>query len=133
MDALNFTAGITKERWGCRAAKGGVTIGGKFYKGGQFCPDSLSDDMVALMTCPASPLKPVKLMGSSRQTAWATRLRAEKLAIVEARMVAMLHEVGREKGIGVLVAAYQYKDLAATRQLLIEEPEAAVIIDAFAR
>lgn len=55
MDAMNFAAGLVIRDRYTRAAKGGTTIGGKFYRGGQFCPAALPDDLASLLAPEVSP------------------------------------------------------------------------------
>src|SRR4051794_10435377 len=54
----NFTAGIIVTDRYCRAPRGGTVIGGKLYKGGQFTPNCLPDDMAALLAdAPPAPAR----------------------------------------------------------------------------
>lgn len=66
------TTTATTDRIINRAPKGGAVcpISGRFYRGGQFMPLAPADVVV----------KPAALEGSSRQVAWAERLRKAELA-----------------------------------------------------
>ncbi len=98
-----------RNRHGLRAPKGGCTVNGKFYAGGQFC----------LPYNPADPhglnSKPVRLTGSSRQVAWAFRLRKEAIARLDAQLAASRKSV---------------KPLLIIRHFLVNEADATFFINA---
>jgi hypothetical protein len=103
-----------------RAPKGGMVspINGLFYKGGQFMPAATAGFNAG----------PATLEGSSRQVAWATRLRDEALVKVD-DMLATAHELLKvaawDEAPAIRAAC---RDLAITRHLVKAEKSAAKII-----
>jgi hypothetical protein len=103
-----------------RAPKGGgvSTVNGQFYAGGQFMP------MVAVVV----EVKPAPLAGSTRQVAWANRLRAAALKNLNdeiAVRVAFLNE-GHVESRAIRATL---KRLMVTRHNLMTERSAAAVID----
>ncbi len=108
------------DRFSNRAPKGGAVspINGLFYKGGQFMP----------MATIGFNAGPVRLMGSSRQVAWANRLRAEALAKLDlaiANANALLTVATRKEAPVVRSAL---RTLAITRHTVKATRSAATII-----
>jgi hypothetical protein len=89
-----------------------------FYKGGQFMPTATAGMVAA----------PAKLEGSSRQVAWASRLRNEGLAKLDAMLTdvnAALKVAARHEAPALRTVA---RTLATTRLLVKNERSAARII-----
>jgi hypothetical protein len=104
-----------------RAPKGGAVspINGLFYKGGQFMPMATTGFMAG----------PAKLEGSSRQVAWATRLRDEALAKLDLALInanALLSVADRTEAPAIRSAC---RTLAIVRHAVKCERSAAAIID----
>jgi hypothetical protein len=104
-----------------RAPKGGAgsPINGLFYKGGRFMP----------LATAGFNAGPVTLMGSSRQVAWANRLRAEALAKLDdaiANANALLTVATRKEAPAVRSAL---RTLAITRHTVKATRSAATIIE----
>jgi hypothetical protein len=106
---MTTTNETNRSRHGLRAPKGGCTVNGKFYAGGQFCLPYNPADPHGLNARPAS------LAGSSRQVAWAFRLRKEAIARLDAQLAASRKSV---------------KPLLAVRHRLMTETSASVFINA---
>ena len=103
-----------------RAPKGGAVspINGLYYKGGQFMP----------LAAAGFNAGPVALMGSTRQVAWANRLRAEALAKLDdaiANANALLTVATRQQATAVRSAL---RTLAVTRHAVKATRSAATII-----
>ena len=106
-----------------RAAKGGEVsmVNLKFYKGGQFMP--LAREEVQLLTNPA------RLEGSSRQIAWATRIRSEMLAVAETRLAELLTGMDQVKpGFRPFFQA-EVQKLTVTRHRILTQTDASAFID----
>jgi hypothetical protein len=104
-----------------RAPKGGAvsTVNGRFYAGGQFMP----------MVADVVEFKPAPLAGSSRQVAWADRLRRQALANLDDEIQArMSFVVG---GNRAEAAKYRpiVRKLMVARHALMTERSAANVID----
>jgi hypothetical protein len=104
-----------------RAPKGGAvsTVNGRFYAGGQFMP----------MVAEVVEVKPAPLAGSSRQVAWANRLRRQALANLDDEINARMPSViGRSR-----TEAAEYRPivrrLMIARHALMTERSAANVID----
>jgi hypothetical protein len=96
----------------------GATVNGKFYLGGQFMP----------MVAEVAEFNPAPLAGSSRQVAWANRLRREALANLDDEINARMPSVtGRNKAEA---AEYRpiVRKLMVTRHNLMVESSAANVI-----
>jgi hypothetical protein len=104
-----------------RAPRGGAVspINGLYYKGGQFMP----------MAAAGFVAGPAKLEGSSRQVAWATRLRNEGLAKLDGALMdanALLAVASRKEAPAIRSAC---RTLAITRHCLKAQRSAVAIID----
>jgi hypothetical protein len=103
-----------------RAPKGGAvsTVNGQFYLGGQFMP------MVAVVV----EVRPAPLAGSSRQVAWANRLRAAALVNLDAeiavRQLFLAEGHAESKAIRATL-----KRLIVTRHGLYTERSAGAVIE----
>jgi hypothetical protein len=108
-------------RFSNRAPKGGAVspVNGLFYAGGQFMP------MVALVV----ELKPAPLAGSSRQVAWANRLRREALANLDDEINARLLFLASPRR--TVAAEYRpiVRRLLIARHALMTERSASAVID----
>ena len=102
-----------------RAPKGGAvsTVNGQFYAGGQFMP------MVAVVV----EVKPAPLAGSTRQVAWANRLRREALASLDDEIQARMSFLNSRTDAKVYRPIV--KRLMVTRHHLMTERSAAAVID----
>lgn len=103
-----------------RAPKGGAvsTINGRFYKGGQFMP----------MVAEVVEFKPAPLEGSSRQVAWASRLRREALVSLNAEIAVRVEFLNEGHAEAKQIRA-TVKQLLITRHHLMTERSAAKVID----
>ncbi len=109
------------DRFPNRAPKGGAVspVNGLFYAGGQFMP----------MAVAGLTTGPVRLEGSTRQVAWATRLRDVRLARLDAVLAhanALLSVAPREEAPAIRAAR---RTVAIARHNLKCERSAAAIID----
>jgi hypothetical protein len=113
------TATAKTDRFANRAPKGGAisSVNGQYYLGGQFMP------MVAVVV----EAKPAKLEGSSRQVAWANRLRREELASLDDEINARLLFLANPKDARDVRPAI--KRLLIARHNLMTERSAAKVID----
>jgi hypothetical protein len=102
-----------------RAPKGGAvsTVNGQFYAGGQFMP------MVAVVV----EVKPAPLAGSSRQVAWASRLRREALGRLDDEIQARMSFLNNRTEAKVYRPIV--KRLLIARHKLMTERSAASVID----
>jgi hypothetical protein len=102
-----------------RAPKGGAvsTVNGRFYAGGQFMP------MVAVVVEP----KPAPLAGSSRQVAWANRLRRELLVNLEAEIAVRVEFLNEGHAEAKAIRATLRKMLVVRHGLMTERSAANVI------
>ena len=115
------TSTAKADRFSNRAPRGGMVspVNGIFYKGGRFMP----------MATSGLKSGPVKLEGSTRQVAWATRLRDEGLAKLDKALVeanALLSVATRKEAPAIRSAC---RTLAITRHSLKAQRSAAAIID----
>jgi hypothetical protein len=117
-------ATIKTDRFSNRAPKGGAVslVNGQFYLGGQFMP------MVAKVesTTDTMPAKPATLEGSTRQVAWANRLRAA-LANLNDEISARLLFLNSPKTASEVRPAI--KQLLITRHGLMTERSALRVIE----
>ena len=104
-----------------RAPKGGAvsSVNGRFYRGGWFMP-VVSNPVI---------LKPAKLEGSSRQVAWATRLRDQKLAATEAQLTGLIHGMTTIKPCYRPMVRVEIEQAAALRHRLMRTTSAVQIIE----
>ena len=107
------------DRFSNRAPKGGAVspVNNQFYKGGQFMP---------MLSTPAE-VKPVALEGSSRQVAWANRIRTVALASLNDEIQARLLFLNGPKTDASVRTAI--KALLITRHGLMTERSAAKVIE----
>lgn len=103
-----------------RAPRGGIVspVNGIFYKGGQFLPKSSAPIEV----------KPAPLVGSSRQVAWANRIRREALARIEEdimvrRMFLNDAKIVDEPGVRRAIR----RDSIALHRLMVERSAGSII------
>ena len=101
-----------------RAPKGGMvsSVNGLFYKGGQFVP----------MLSTSTPVKPTPLAGSTRQVAWANRLRTQALANLNDEIHARRLFLNSKKDAKVVRPVVR-KLLIARHKLMTERSAANVI------
>jgi hypothetical protein len=107
-----------------RAPKGGAIspVNGQFYLGGQFMPMVAAEKVETIN-------KPIPLVGSSRQVAWANRLRREALAVLEEEInIRRLFLAGPFKNQSD-DARQSIKPYLIARHNLMTERSASVIID----
>ncbi len=115
------TAVNRADRFSNRAPKGGAVspINGLFYRGGQFMP------MAPAEFKPGLPA----LDGSTAQVLWASRLRREELARLDAelaRVVGLLDAATRREAAAARAEA---RRLAVARHGLMAERSASAVID----
>jgi hypothetical protein len=105
-----------------RAPKGGAisTVNGQWYAGGQFMP------MVPVV----AEVKPATLEGSSRQVAWASRIRREELARVQDEINARLLFLNSPIRKEVAENRKALKGFLAAQYRLMTERSAARLIEA---
>jgi hypothetical protein len=105
-----------------RAPRGGAisSVNGRWYAGGQFLP-AVAD--------PATANKPAALVGSSRQVAWATRLRDAALAAKDAELAGLLFALTAGKPAWALLVRDEYRTGLAERHAMVRETSAAKWID----
>jgi hypothetical protein len=108
------------DRFTNRAPKGGAvsTVNGQFYAGGQFMP------MVAVVV----EVKPAPLAGSSRQVAWANRLRTEALTSLDAEIQVRVEFLNEGHAESRAIRA-TVKRMLIVRHNLMTERSAATVID----
>jgi hypothetical protein len=113
------TATIKTDRFSNRAPKGGAisAVNGQFYLGGQFMP----------MVAEVVEVKPATLEGSSRQIAWANRLRREALANLNDEINARLLFLNSPKTAKEVRPAI--KGLLIARHTLMNEKSASKVIE----
>jgi hypothetical protein len=115
------TATVKTDRYSNRAPRGGAVspINDKFYAGGQWMP----------MASAPVPTGPAPLAGSTRQVAWAARLRREALNRLDdeifARMMALASPFRHERADNRRALV----PLLTARHALTVETSAAKIID----
>jgi hypothetical protein len=104
-----------------RAPRGGAIspVNGRFYAGGQFMP----------MVAEVVELKPAPLAGSSRQVAWANRLRREELARLEDEIAARLLFLNSPIRAEVRENRKALRGFLAARHNLMAERSAARVIE----
>jgi hypothetical protein len=113
------TTTIKADRFSNRAPKGGAVspVNGQFYKGGQFMP----------MVSTPVVVRPATLEGSTRQVAWANRLRCDALVSlqeeIDARLL-FLNSPKTAKGVRPAI-----KRLLIARHALTVERSAARVIE----
>jgi hypothetical protein len=102
-----------------RAPRGGAVspVNGLFYLGGQFMP----------MAAGIVEYKPVPLVGSVRQVAWANRLRREALGRLDDEINARLLFLASPKDARTVRPAI--RRLMVARHALMVERSASVVID----
>lgn len=105
-----------------RAPKGGAIspVNGKFYAGGQFMP----------MVAEVVEVKPVALEGSSRQVAWASRIRREELARVKDEIHARLLFLNSPIRAEVIENRKALRTFLMAQHRLMTERSAAALIQA---
>jgi hypothetical protein len=107
-----------------RAPKGGAIspVNGQFYAGGQFMPMVAAEKVETID-------KPAPMVGSTRQVAWANRLRREALAVLEDEInVRRLFIAGPFKGQAA-DARQSIRPYLIARHRLMTERSAASVID----
>ena len=115
-----MTTSTTKaERFSNRAPKGGAVspVNGQYYLGGQFMP----------MVASIAEVKPALLVGSSRQVAWANRLRRDELARLDDEIHARLLFLASPKEAKAVRPAV--RRLLIARHVLMIERSASIVID----
>jgi hypothetical protein len=115
------TATPKADRFSNRAPRGGAVspVNGRFYPGGQFMP----------MVATVAELKPAPLAGSSRQVAWASRLRREELARLDDEIKARLLFLASPIRAEAAESRKAVRPLLVARHRLMAERSAAVVID----
>ena len=115
------TTAAKADRFANRAPKGGAvsSVNGQFYKGGQFMP----------MAAQVVEVKPAPLAGSSRQVAWANRLRREALAVLEDEINVRRLILADPHGADTTATRRGVKRLLIARHDLMTEMSAAAVID----
>jgi len=113
------TAATKTDRFSNRAPRGGAVslVNGLYYKGGQFMP----------MASTPVETKPAPLAGSTRQVAWANRLRVVALANLDDEIHARLMGLSNAKEAKTVRPAI--KRLLIARHRLVTERSAATVID----
>lgn len=117
-----MTTSTTKaDRFINRAPKGGAVspVNGRFYAGGQFMP----------MAAEVVEVKPAPLAGSSRQVAWAGRIRREALAVLEDEINVRLLILADPHGADTKATREGIKRLLISRHGLMTERSASTLID----
>lgn len=117
------TATAKADRFINRAPKGGAvsSVNGQWYAGGQFMP------MVAKVEVEAP--KPAPMVGSSRQVAWANRLRREALAVLADEINVRRLFVADPRGTDVKATRAGLRRLLIEEHKLMGERSAAAVID----
>jgi hypothetical protein len=104
-----------------RAPKGGAIspVNGRFYAGGQFMP----------MVAEVVEVKPAALEGSTRQVAWANRLRREELARLDEEVAARVAFLNSPIKAEVAASRKAVKPLLIARHNLMTERSASAVIE----
>jgi hypothetical protein len=111
------------DRYSNRAPKGGAVspINGQFYAGGRWMP--MTAEVVEVVA------KPAPLAGSSRQVAWASRLRREELANLDDEIHARILFLASPIRAEVSANRKAVKPLLIARHRLMSERSAAKVIE----
>jgi hypothetical protein len=109
------------DRYSNRAPKGGAIspVNGQFYAGGQFMP--MAADVVEV--------KPATLEGSTRQVAWANRLRREELARLDEELTVRRLMLADTKVIDEAAVRRAIRRDSIARYRLMAERSASAVID----
>jgi hypothetical protein len=118
---MTTTTGKT-DRFANRGPRGGAIspVNGRFYAGGRFIPMAVAEFKPS----------PAALMGSTRQVAWANRLRREELARLEDEIAARLLFLGSPIRAEVRGNRKALRGFLAARHKLMAERSAARVIEA---
>jgi hypothetical protein len=118
------TTTLTTGRILNRAPKGGAVslVNGLFYAGGQFMPMAAPEKVYTLG-------RPVKLEGSIRQVAWATRLRDQAITRLEEQLFNFRLDLASHKPFDAKATRQAIRRDEIARHKLMTERSAASLIE----